>query len=92
MPVTDSVLLLTKPVWADGVIIGVVEGARGLSEHESQKNLVLWFSLIGMAFGVLVAVPAGLFLSRRAMRPIQLSFEQQRAFVSDASHELRTPL
>lgn len=88
----DSVRLLTKPVWADGVIIGVVQGARGLSEHESQKNLVLWFSLIGMAFGVLVAVPAGLFLSRRAMRPIQLSFEQQRAFVSDASHELRTPL
>jgi len=88
----DRVRLLTKPVWSEGTVIGVVQGARGLSEHESQRKLVLWFTVMGIAVGVIVAVPAGLFLSRRAMRPIQVSFEQQRRFVSDASHELRTPL
>jgi signal transduction histidine kinase len=49
-------------------------------------------TLLGVALGTLVAVPAGLYLSRRAMAPIDDAFRRQRAFVADASHELRTPL
>lgn len=43
------------------------------------------FCLVASLFG-------SLFLARRAMRPIQRSWGQQRDFLADASHELRTPL
>ena len=49
-------------------------------------------SLGGIGLGAIIAVPVGLFLARRAMRPIDATFSRQRAFVADASHELRTPL
>src|SRR5207248_929777 len=37
-------------------------------------------------------IVGGLFLTGRALIPLQLAFERQRRFVADASHELRTPL
>jgi signal transduction histidine kinase len=42
--------------------------------------------------GAIIAPITGLFLARRAMRPIDAAFATQRAFVADASHEMRTPL
>ena len=33
-----------------------------------------------------------MILTRRAMRPMQETFERQRQFISDAGHELKTPL
>lgn len=87
-----NVRVRSQPVRVDAQIIGVVQGARGQGEHEAQRKLVIWFTFAGIALGVLVAVPAGLFLAGRAMRPIEHAFAKQRAFVSDASHELRTPL
>lgn len=88
----DPARVHTQPVWAGGRVIGAVQVAQGQRQHESELRLVGWGSLAGVGLGILIAVPTGLFLARRAMTPIAGAFHRQRAFVADASHELRTPL
>ncbi len=65
------------------------------------EEITEWVQLLHQMKWVLLAVGAILFFlstligywfSGRAMVPINLSFQRQREFTSDASHELRTPL
>jgi two-component system, OmpR family, sensor kinase len=42
--------------------------------------------------GLVLAVAAGVWFGRRAVRPMAAALALQRRFVADASHELRTPL
>lgn len=55
-------------------------------------HTLLLIILGGWVLGSLLAIVAGYYLARRALTPIQRSWERQTQFVSDASHELRTPL
>lgn len=89
---SGKVRVLTEPRVEDGQVTGAVQAVRSLDEHDRELALVGWMTLLGVALGALVAVPAGLYLARRAMVPIDATFKRQRAFVADASHELRTPL
>ncbi|MFN8593047.1 MAG: HAMP domain-containing sensor histidine kinase [Thermomicrobiales bacterium] len=88
----ESMRVLSEPVLRGDRTVGVVQAAQSDREHRAELRLVGMTTLAGVALGAIVAIPAGLFLARRAMRPIDAAFARQREFVADASHELRTPL
>ncbi len=61
------------------------------SDITMQKNLLL------VSVGVFILMEGIVFvltriLTKRAMRPMEVSLEKQRQFISDAGHELKTPL
>lgn len=50
-------------------------------------------NLISINLVLLFLVPLiSLYLTKRTLKPVKLSYEQQQQFISDVSHELRTPL
>ncbi|MED1795555.1 sensor histidine kinase [Brevibacillus nitrificans] len=63
-----------------------------LAPEQNMLSSLLYVVAIGDAVSVVIAIVAGLFLARRALIPIQVSWEKQQQFIADASHELRTPL
>ena len=75
-----------------GRVITVVQVARSPRVVQDTVNNLI-FVLVPIGLGALgLATVGGLFMSRRAMRPVRRSFERQRTFIADASHELKTPL
>ena len=75
-----------------GSVVAVVQAAQS-RQVVSETVGRLIFVLVLTGFGALVlAAAGGLFMSRRAMRPVQEAFGRQRTFIADASHELKTPL
>jgi two-component system sensor histidine kinase CiaH len=60
-------------------------------EHEALGKLLAGLLIGGLA-GLVLAALGGWWLAGKSLRPVQVAFSRQHAFVSDASHELRTPL
>lgn len=60
-------------------------------EQEILKAQVLDALLIG-GLAMLAFLALSLLLSRWAVRPVEIAWEQQKQFVANASHELKTPL
>lgn len=56
------------------------------------KHRMRWLFGGCVAGGLFLIFLASIFYSRRAIRPIEASIRQQRAFIAAASHELRTPV
>lgn len=75
------------PIAVKGIIaVSIVD-----SEVASLRDLLIIIAT-GLVTGMIIIIIAGYYLARRAMVPIQASWERQQQFVADASHELRTPL
>ena len=75
-----------------GSVIAVVQAAQSRQAvTETVGRLIFVLVLTGLG-ALMLAAAGGLFMSRRAMRPVQEAFGRQRTFIADASHELKTPL
>jgi two-component system, OmpR family, sensor histidine kinase CiaH len=82
--------LSSKMITNNGVVIVEFWTLVNAQKQVLQTLLmIIWVALIA---GVLIAAGAGLFLAQRALKPIQIAWDRQQQFVSDASHEIRTPL
>ncbi|MDO4567148.1 MAG: HAMP domain-containing sensor histidine kinase, partial [Oscillospiraceae bacterium] len=60
-------------------------------ETESMGRLVVSSLIIG-GLALVALYFISLFLAKLALKPVEVSWEQQKRFVADASHELKTPL
>ncbi len=72
----------------DGVRIALADISM---ERAMLRSLIINSLMIGGA-ALAVFFFVSIFLSRWAVRPVELAWKKQRQFVADASHELKTPL
>lgn len=72
----------------DGVRIALADISM---ERAMLRSLIINSLMIGGA-AFMIFLFISIFLSRWAVRPVELAWKKQRQFVADASHELKTPL
>ncbi len=76
----------------DGRLIGYVRVSQSTEEFDETLAKLDW----GLGSGVVITLAlsgfGGVWLTRKAMQPIEQSFLRLKQFTADASHELRSPL
>jgi signal transduction histidine kinase len=89
----DAKYLVYTDVLRDrGKVVGVAQSSIAEDQYRSTLTALLQALLAVALLGLIILGVIGTLLARRALKPISLSIQQQRDFVSGAAHELRTPL
>ncbi|MEH2238521.1 sensor histidine kinase [Nostoc sp.] len=76
----------------NGRLIGYVRASQSLKEFDETLTELDWGLGIGVVITLVLSSVGGVWLTRKAMQPIERSFQRLKQFTGDASHELRTPL
>lgn len=86
------ILIIAQPITSLAGIDGMFYAGKDVTTHFFfLKNLL--YILIGLLIMFIALITwLGYIMARRAMGPIEHSYQRQREFLADTSHELRLPL
>ena len=91
----NSIRSFTRPIYNledEEELIGYVRVSQSLTELNNTLRRLDYGLGSGIAIALLASGFGSIWLTRRAMQPIEASFIRLRQFTADASHELRSPL
>jgi len=71
---------------------GYIRASQSTKDIETSQQQLLWGLITGGSIALGVAAAGGVWLTRKALAPVESNLQQLRQFTADASHELRTPL
>ncbi|RNB87042.1 sensor histidine kinase [Brevibacillus fluminis] len=93
-PYRICTIMANRIIFTEGQLQKVekVQLVYNLEPEQKMLDLLLYVLGIGGFVSIIIAIVTGRFLAKRALVPIQQSWEKQQQFIADASHELRTPL
>jgi OmpR-family two-component system manganese-sensing sensor histidine kinase len=74
------------------VLVGTVAASESSAQRIANVRSLDIGLLAGAVLAALATAAGGLALARRAVQPVELSFQTLREFTDNASHELRGPL
>lgn len=75
-----------------GQVMGYVRGNESLKPLHQILNQLDWGLGGGAVLALILSGISGIWLTRKAMHPIEQSMQKLQQFTADASHELRSPL
>ncbi len=71
---------------------GYIRASQSTEEVQVSQQQLLWGLITGGTVAVILSAVGGVWLTRKALAPLEQNLRQLRQFTADASHELRTPL
>ncbi|PSL41831.1 signal transduction histidine kinase [Planomicrobium soli] len=87
-----DVLVLARPIIHEGQRIAMLYMAV---DNAFYSSIIKWIVVVFVSFALAFSVMGVLlsrWMARRTLKPIEIAYNSQKDFVSNASHELRTPL